>query len=174
MAGITPSRGIPLVRVNSGTITALTAGIAVDLNIVARNQTAHTIDRIPPRLAPTSHPFSGSLHGTIEDVVFYVVASAGTAPHITLSWWGNDQHNTTNLANVKLWGQEDLTQGDFAREGSGVTTSIWRAYVGGLAISYDDLDNTGEFHVTVENNSSTNIASGKSRFEFGFRPEFGA
>ena len=173
MAGITPSRGLPLVRINSGTLSALTAGAVLDLNIVARNQAAHVIDRIPPRLAPTSHPFSGSLHGVVEDIVFYVVNNVGTAPHASVSFWGRDTNNTTNLASIQLWGQEDLTQGDFTREGSGASTSIWRAYVGNLMIPYDDLDNTGEFHVTVENNGTANWAAGKTRLEFGFRPEFG-
>lgn len=140
---------------------------------MARNQAAHVIDRIPHRLAPKSAPLHGSLHGTIEDVIFYVVANVNTAPTVNISWWGRDTHNSSNLATVQLWGQESLTGGDFYREGSGTSTSIWRAHVGGLSIPYDDLDDTGEFHVTVENNSGTNIATGKSRLEFGYRPEFG-
>ena len=117
---------------------------------------------------------SGLLRGTIEDIVLYVVDdTTSAAPAANIHFWGNDSHNTTNLGVVKLWGSEVLA-GDFTREASGATTSIWRAYVGGLDIPYADEDRTGEFHVTVENEGVQTWASGRSRLEFGFRTEWGA
>lgn len=116
-----------------------------------------------------------SLKGTIEDIVFYVVNNVASVPSAIITFWGNDTHNSTALATVKVWGKEVLSATDFVREGSGLTTSIWIAHVGNLQIPYTDLDGTGEFHITVENEyASTAFAASKSRLEFGFRPEFGA
>jgi hypothetical protein len=163
------ARGMPLVRVNSGTLAALAAGEVVDLNLVALNQAGPVKDRIPPRLV------RATLRGQIEDIVLYVRVNQATNPEATISFWANDSHNTTNLDQVKLWGQETLTGGDFAREGAGVGTSIWRGHIGGLEIPYSDEDLTGEFHVTVENNSTNqNWPGGSVQLEFGYRAEFGA
>lgn len=167
MAGITPSRGINLVRINSGTFGALAATAVVNLNLVASNQTATVRHRIPPRL------LKGTLRGTIEDLVVYV-KNATTKPSLTLNFWANDSQNVTAINTIKLWGVEQVAPGDFSRESAVTTNNIWKGHVGGLAIPYADEDNTGEFHISIENDKTTAIAQGRCRFEFGYRPEYGA
>jgi hypothetical protein len=168
MAGITPSRGTPLVRINSGPLAAIAAGAALNTHLKLTGQANFVKNEVPPRLADT-------LHGTIEDVVLYVVNNVAIAPAAIVSWWGNDSNNVTALATVKCWGKEVLSASEFVRQASGLTTSIWIAHVGGLSIPYKDLDNSGEFHLTVENEyGSTAFNASKSRVEFGFRPEYPA
>jgi len=153
--------------VDSGPLAAINAGAALDLNITLASQVGEVEDRVSPRLRQ-------NLRGTVEDVVFYVVNNVAPAPSAVVTFWGNDSHNLTNLNAIKCWGKESLSASDFVREASGLTTSIWIAHVGGLAIPYSDLDGTGEFHITVENEyAGTNFGANKSRLEFGFRPEFG-
>jgi len=94
-------------------------------------------------------------------------------PDMTLRFYANDLFHTTNLANVKLLGEENLAIGDWDARGTGVA-KLWYAHVGGLDIPYYDRDNTGEFHVEVENNASTSSLTAKLLLEFGFRPELGA
>lgn len=168
MAGITPSRGAPLVRINSGPLAVIAAGAALDTNLKLVNQANFVKNEVPPRIAET-------LHGTIEDIVFYIVNTENSVPSAIITFWGNTSFNVTNLSNVKCWGKEVISTSEFVRESTGLTTSIWIGHIGGLAIPYKDLSNSGAFHVTVENQySSTSFAANKSRLEFGFRPEYPA
>lgn len=177
---IHPSRGVPLVRVTSGTIGAIAADAVLDLNIRVEDQGASVQTRIGPRQGglhskeTSVSSRSGLLRGTIEDLTFYWVNTTSIAPHATIHFWANDSHNTSDLSVIKLWGTEDLTGGDFIRQDTAATNSIWHAFVGDLNIPYADEDRTGEFHVTVENNGTDNWAADKSLLEFGFRTEWGA
>lgn len=123
---------------------------------------------MPPRLHQ-------NLRGTIEDVCLYVVNNIVPPPSAVITFWGNNSHNLTNLNVVKCWGSETIATSEFRTEAAGLTSRCWVGYVGGLSIPYADLDRTGKFHVTVENEyNGTAFAANKSRLEFGFRPEFGA
>jgi hypothetical protein len=166
MAGISPSRGIPLIRIKSGALAEVASTASLDLNIVAASQLGPVKDRIPPR------SLEGPLRGTIEDIVYYHVIDSTTAPQVTLHFWANNSHNITALATVRLWASEQVAQNDFTREGAGATTSIYRGHVGGLDIPYADEDNTGQFHITVQNEQTTALTASKHGFEIGFRPEF--
>jgi len=168
MAGITPSRGAPIVRISSGPLAAIAAGAALNTHLKLSSQANFVQDEVPPRLEQT-------LHGTIEDLVIYVVNNVAVAPAAIVTWWANDSNNTTALATVKCWGKEIVSASEFVRQASGLTTSIWIGHVGNLSIPYKDLDNSGEFHLTVENEyGSTAFAASKSQIEFGFRPEYPA
>ena len=134
---------------------------------MASDQAGPVKDRIPPRL------INSTLRGTIEDIVFYWTTSITTEPSITVHFWGNDQHNTTVLANVRLLASEEIGTTDFTIEGTGSTTAIHRGHVGALEIPYYDEDQSGEFHVTIQNALSTDLEAGDWKLEFGYRPEFG-
>jgi len=159
--------GVPLVRINAGTFGAVGAGVAIDLNIVAMNQAGPVKDRIPPRL------LRGTVRGTIEDIVLYYTTSLMTGPSCGVYFWGKDTHNT-GLATAHLWGMETFAAAEWTRETASTGPNLIRAHVGGISIPYADDDNTGEFHVTFENDDAAlNLAAGSVRFEFGYRPEFG-
>ena len=107
MAGITPSRGIPLVRINVGSFAGTGVELVRQFNLVATSQAAAVKDRIPPRL------LTGTLRGTIEDLV--MVSKGGTtnpAPNVTIRFFGNDLFHTTVIASNKLMGAENVAIGD--------------------------------------------------------------
>ena len=168
MAGISPSRGIPLVRIDAGTGAAIAAGAVREYNIVAASQAGPVKDRIPPRV------LRGTLRGHIEDIVLYWQTSASSGIPVGVYFWANDSQNTSALGTIHLLGMELVSGAEWTAEvAAGIP--MLRAHVGGLEIPYVDEDNTGEFHFSLENDSTTTaLAAGSYSLEFGYRPEFPA
>lgn len=159
---------VPLIRVNLGTVGALTAGSTTNVNLAGTSLPADTVDSIPSRLLHRVRgqvDSSGSLQGQVEDVVLSLVTS--TAPQgVTVRFYGNDNFATTTPANLLFLGDEEFSASDFED-----ANGVFMGHIGGLSIPYRDHDNTGEFHIQIENSSTVNQPAGM-KVEFTYRPAF--
>ena len=160
---------VPFVRVNYGTLAVIAADSKLSLNIQANSLPANQKDR----LGRKGRGITGSLRGTITDIFLELHSTTLTSTECTAAgaldfvFYGKDSNTSW------LLGEESFLAADIIRVPNGGNTAI--GHLGGLSIPYQDLDNSGEWHIVINNSHSTNtLTTGIATFAFNFKPEYPA